>query len=72
MADYLWKKVAGLIVLLLAVCMVMIFGKKEGLGRTADALELESTTQITKVSFRETFGQSFEVEIIATEKEILY
>ena len=38
----------------------------------AKAETLKSMAQIKKLSFRETFGQYFEVEVIATEDEIRY
>lgn len=68
-----WKRQLGLTVLLLAVCGAAACGRKEdGSDGTAKAETLKSMTQIKKVSFRETFGGCFEVEVIATEDEILY
>lgn len=73
MAKNRWKRQLGLTVLLLAVCGAVACGRKEdGFDGAAKAETLKDMTQIKKVSFRETFGGCFEVEVIATEDEILY
>ena len=73
MARNRWKRQLGLAVLLLAVCGAAACGRKEdGSDGAAKAETLKSMAQIKKVSFRETFGQYFEVGVIATEEEILY
>ena len=73
MAENRRKRQLGLIILLLAVCGAAACGKKEdGSDGAAKAETLKSMTQIKKVSFRETFGACFEVEVIATEDEIKY
>ncbi len=73
MAENRRKRQLGLIILLLAVCGAAACGKKEdGSDGAAKAETLKSMTQIKKVSFRETFGACFEVEVIATEDEIRY
>ena len=73
MARNRWKRQLGLTVLLLAVCGVAACGRKEdGSDEAAKAETLKDMTQIKKVSFRETFGACFEVEVIATEDEIKY
>ena len=73
MARNRWKRQLGLAVLLLAVCGAAACGRKEdGSDEAAKAETLKSMAQIKKVSFRETFGQYFEVGVIATEEEILY
>lgn len=73
MAKNRWKRQLGLTVLLLAVYGAAACGRKEdGFDGAAKAETLRSMTQIKKVSFRETFGGCFEVEVIATEDEILY
>ncbi len=73
MAKNRWKRQLGLTVLLLAVCGVAACGRKEdGSDEAAKAETLKDMTQIKKVSFRETFGACFEVEVIATEDEIKY
>ena len=73
MAKNRWKRQLGLTVLLLAVCGVAACGRKEdGSDEAAKAETLKDMTQIKKVSFRETFGACFEVEVIATEDEIRY
>lgn len=73
MARNRWKRQLGLAVLLLAVCGAAACGRKEdGSDGAAKAEILKSMAQIKKVSFRETFGGRFEVEVIATEDKILY
>ena len=73
MAKNRWKRQLGLTVLLLAACGVAACGRKEdGSDEAAKAETLKDMTQIKKVSFRETFGACFEVEVIATEDEIKY
>ena len=73
MENNRWKKQVGLILLLLAVCGAAACGRiEDGFGEIEKAVTLKSMTQVKKVSFRETFGACFEVEVIATEDEILY
>ena len=56
--------------------LLMVLWGTAACGRSKDdpgePATLESMTQIKKLSFRETFGQYFEVEVIATEDKILY
>ena len=73
MENNRWKKQVGLILLLLAVCGAAACGRiEDGFGEIEKAVTLKSMTQVKKVSFRETFGACFEVEVIATEDEIKY
>lgn len=73
MAKNRWKRQLSLTVLLLAVCGAAACGRKgDGSDGAAKAETLKSMAQIKKLSFRETFGQYFEVEVIATEDKILY
>ena len=73
MAENRWKTWAALMVLLLVLWGATACGrKKNDPDEAAEAVTLRDMTQVKKLSFRETFGQYFEVEVIATEDKIQY
>ena len=55
-----------------SLALIALWGVTSCGGKKAEEDSAPSRPKVTKISFKETFGETFEVEIIATEEKIWY